>query len=693
MSQAGPMMGFVFAAIAALLWPFRFVFGLIVQIAKKSPKVFVATITLLVFAGTAMAYNYISSPKWQPGPIKKVIVLGMDGLDPDILEKMMDQGELPHFQALRNEGTFERLQTVSPPQSPVAWSTFATGLNPGGHGMYDFLWRHTENYMPDLALSELNPAYTLNIFGKEIHFGNPTFKNRQKGQTLWSITSKAGVPTTVIHVPVTFPAEKVSGSLLAGMGVPDIRGTQGIYTFYSDQERSKSEQGGKNIRVRIANNQIKTFITGAYGEEGGEISVDLNIQIDPEEEKVNIRWEGGETTVDLEGWSQWARVEFPIASNTSITGMTRFHLKSLSPHFELYASAFNFTPENPVHKISYPNDYAKRLKDAVGDFHTLGMPHDTWALNKGAMTEEMFLQQSQTILDEEKKMLKYELPQFKEGLFVFVVETPDRIEHMFWRAIDPEHPLYTKEDAKKYRDVIPNTYRDMDEILGIVKGYVDEDTLLMVISDHGFKSFRRAVHINSWLRDQGYLVFKPGVEGKEGDEFFKNVDWSKSKAYAVGLGSIYLNIKGREKQGIVNPGTEVDTVLSEIAAKFKEFKDEKTGQAIVREVYRGDEIFSGEAISDAPDLLVGFEDGYRASWQTALGASPLSQIEDNRQKWSGDHILDYRLVPGIFFSNQRINKPNPSLYDLSPTILSLLGIEVPENQKGKALFLIRQEPV
>jgi predicted AlkP superfamily phosphohydrolase/phosphomutase len=258
---------------------------------------------------------------------------------------------------------------------------------------------------------------------------------------------------------------------------------------------------------------------------------------------------------------------------------------------------------------------------------------------------------------------------------------------MFWRAIDPQHPLYTPETSKKFGYVIPDVYRQMDQILGYVMERVDDKTLLMVVSDHGFKSFRRTVHINSWLRDNGYLVFKgPAETPVEGKEFFRNVDWSRSRAYAVGLGSLYLNLKGREKSGIVESGAEAEKLKREIASKLETLKDQKSGQPAVRKVYLSEDVFEGEAVADAPDLVVGFEEGYRASWQTALGASPVPQIEDNLKKWSGDHILDHRLVPGVFFSNKKTDKADPTLYDLSPTLLSAFGLEIPRNQKGRALF-------
>jgi len=687
LQQGGPFFGFLLAILGALLWPFRYLWKQFWNFFKKNRKpFFIIAAALFVTAGIAAAYCYGKASAVKTGSSARVIILGMDGLDPGIIEKMMTEGELPHFKALKDSGSYSRLQTVLPAQSPVAWSTFATGLNPGGHGLYDFLWRHTDSYMPDLALSELKSPKTLNILGMKVPLGKPRFENRRKGKTMWAYTSEAGVPTTVIHCPVTFPAEEVSGAMLSGMGVPDLLGTQGTFHFYSDNLSSAKAQGGKQVSVAVLDGRVETVFKGPRGVDGKEIEVPVEVKIDPDKNGAELRVAGETTHLKLREWSPWLRIRFSAKGISPVEGMSRFYLRSLLPEFRLYVSALNFTPENPVFPISYPNDYAKQLKDAIGDFHTLGMPHDTWALNEGAMDEEMFLEQSQAVLDEETAMLKHELPRFKDGLFVFVVETPDRVQHMFWRAVDKSHPLYSEEVASRYGSVIPDAYRKMDAILGLVMRYVDDRTTLLVLSDHGFKSFRRAVHLNSWLRDNGFLTYKEGGQGGAGREFFAGVDWQRTKAYAVGLGSIYLNLAGREKLGSVKAGAEADEVKRRIAEGLKGLKDGAAGKPVVRAVHLGEAIFEGEAASDAPDLLVGFEDGYRASWQTALGASPAAQLEDNLKKWSGDHIIDSELVPGILFSNKKIMKPNPSLYDLLPTVLSLYQIKIPGDMRGGSLF-------
>lgn len=680
-SSMGPVAGFLLAMLGVLFWPVLKLISLLRSLKKKSPRRFAVIMLVLFLAAAGAGGMYFLRAASVSG--EKIMILGMDGLDPEVVEQMMADGELPNFRMLKESGSYARLGTVSPPQSPVAWSTFATGLNPGGHGIYDFLWRHTENYLPDVALAVRKPVKVFKLLGLEIPYGGGGFANRRSGRTFWGETSKAGVLSTVLHCPMTFPPEKVSGEMLSGMGVPDIRGTQGTFSFYSSAGGSEKAQGGLRIPVTLHKDRIETMVRGPYDKNGKEVTVPLEILVDRDEKSIELIWEGGREVIGIHQWSPWMRFRFDVGGSHKITGMTRFYLLSLDPEFELYASAFNFTPDDPAQPISYPDDYSRKLYEAIGDYHSLGMPHDTWAMNEGVMSEEMFLEQSETILQEETAMLKKELKEFESGLFVFVIETPDRVQHMFWRAVDEQHPLYTPELAAKYGSVISDIYRRMDEILGLVMGYLDEKTTLIVMSDHGFKTFRRAVHLNSWLRNQGYLAVP---RTKKDNMLFQGVDWSRTRAYAVGIGGIFLNMKGRESKGIVEPGAEAEKIQREIARKLKQLKDGPDKIQVVRDVYRADQIYSGAAMAEAPDLLVGFEVGYRASWQTALGASPIPVMEDNLKKWSGDHINDAALVPGIFFSNRKIDVEDPTLYDFAPTILAFFGLEIPEEMQGRPLW-------
>ncbi len=623
--------------------------------------------------------------------LPRVIVIGVDGMDPELTRSLMSEGRLRNFKRLAESGAFTSIQTTNPAQSPVAWSTISTGANPGEHGLFDFIWRHEESYLPDLSLAKLAPPKVLEIFGQKIPTGRPRYASQRGGSPVWHLTSERRIPTVVLRWPVTFPPEKVSGKMLSGMGVPDIRGGQGTFSFYTSTKReTERPQGGLVIPVEETDT-IHTHLVGPRGPQGNDVTVPMEIAVNRPSRSVTIRV-GRERFELKEGsWSHWKRVKFAIDVLTRIPAMCRFYLKSAGNPFELYVSPMNFDPRSPVFPLSYAEDYAKKLQEAIGDFHTLGMPHDTWALNEGSMNEEMFLSQTDDIVAEERAMVLHELKNFQGGLFMAVFETIDRISHMFWRYRDKESPLYDSREAEKYGDVIQRYYEGMDRILGEIMEFVDERTTLIVNSDHGFSHFRRAVHLNAWLRENGFQGLKENAV--EGRALFRDVDWSKTKAYAVGLGSLYINLKGRESKGIVAAGKEKEGVEKEIISKLKGLVDPQTGEAAVHEVYRREEIFSGSRFEQMPDLVVAFRPGYRTSWQTALGATPGVLMEDNMKKWSGDHIIDPSFVPGVFFSNRKVQPgADLSVYDLAPTILAEFGINPPQEYIGRPISFLESEP-
>ena len=309
------------------------------------------------------------------------------------------------------------------------------------------------------------------------------------------------------------------------------------------------------------------------------------------------------------------------------------------------------------------------------------MPHDTWALIEDRLDEKAFLEHVDEILNERRKILKLGLREFRGGVFFFYLDTLDVIQHMFWRYLDLKHPLY--ENNPLYKNTIFKYYEKIDRILGEVLDKIDKDTTLVVLSDHGFASFRQSVHLNRWLLENGYLFLKKGIN--ESKEFFEDIDWSKTKVYALGFGGIYLNKVGREYYGIVDE-SEAEDLKQAIIKGLKEFRDPETGEQLVNNVYAQEDIYKGPYINDAPDLFVGFNSGYRASWQTALGGVPVNLIEDNKKKWSGDHLIDPAFVPGVIFVNKKLILKEPSIIDIAPTILGLFEITKPEEMQGRVLF-------
>jgi len=408
------------------------------------------------------------------------------------------------------------------------------------------------------------------------------------------------------------------------------------------------------------------------------LTIPLHIALFPANDSVRIQI--GKSRIDLKKgeWSSWQEVEFKLGWFKSIAGIVRFYLKRVSPELELYMTPVNFDPRKPFYPLSYPQNLATQLAKKIGLFYTQGMPHDTWALTEGVLDDTAFLAHADMILSEKERILKEELNRFKRGVFVFYFDTLDMIQHMFWRFEDRAHPLY--EQDSPYAKTIERYYQRIDRIVGEIMASAGKDTVLMVVSDHGFTSFRKSVHLNRWLFEHGYLSLKDGVQ--EGGDLLGGIDWSRTRAYALGFGGIYLNKIGREYLGVISE-QESKELTDKIVYDLRQFQDAETGTPVVSTVYRAADVFHGPFQKDAPDIFVGFASGYRASWQTALGGTPARLIEKNEKKWGGDHLVDPQLVPGVFFMNRKIQQQALSLYDAAPSILKIFNVAIPATMKGR----------
>jgi len=469
------------------------------------------------------------------------------------------------------------------------------------------------------------------------------------------------------------------------MGTPDIKGTQGIFSFYTTETVNDEVVQGRVLQVLWKDNKIKTFISGPKRKNSaGTKEIQVPIELERiSNNKIQIKIQDHVQTIGVGEWSPWFRVDFGLGLLQSVSGIVRFHLNALEPDLALYASPVNINPEDPAMVISHPRNYSKVIGEKLGYYYTQGMPYDTWALNEDRIDEEAFLEMAYQIQDENLKLLNHELAKFEGGLLFCYFGITDLIQHMFWRYTDPLHPNPGKNPNPKVKNAIEDVYIHMDGVLKNIEEKVDSNTFFLVLSDHGFGSFRRTVHLNSWLRDNGFLVLRGLV--KEGEELFSNVDWSQSKAYSLGFGGIYVNEFGREKYGIVYKGKEKQDLKQELVEKLLKWKDLDRSKVIYR-VYDGRNIYTGPYSGNGPDLFVGFNKNYRASWQTALGAAPGPLLEDNMKKWGGDHLCDPDLVPGVLLSNRNLSKRNPQLVDLAPTILFYFGVSGEEKMEGKPLF-------
>ncbi|NUQ64819.1 MAG: alkaline phosphatase family protein [Pirellulales bacterium] len=617
------------------------------------------------------------------GKVDRVVVVGLDGLDPGRVRRLMEQGRLPNLKSLSQQGTFTELATTLPPISPVAWSTFMTGVNPGKHNIFDFLNRNPRTYLPELSSAQVRaagPAKWLSRRWDQVRL-------LRKSQPFWRLLGERGIFSTILRVPVTFPPEKFHGLLLSAMCTPDLRGTQGTFTlFTTDPSVGKAVTGGMCVSVQRRNDRIETFLTGPPDPRGGNsagLQIPLVIQLDPRRDRAEVRVSGQRIALDRGKDSDWVRVTFRSGWFTRIHGICRFRLLELSGEFRLYVSPIHLDPQRPAMPISHPLYYSMYLAKLHDRFATLGLAEDTWALNVGAIGEDAFLEQAWRIHGERERMFFDALRRTRRGLCVCVFDAPDRIQHMFYRHTVPGHPASGRLGRTDHPEAIDDMYVRMDALVGRAAAEISARTALFVLSDHGFCDFSRGVNLNAWLRDNGYLALH---DGQTPGDYLAGVDWTKTRAYAVGLSGIYLNQKGRESQGIVSDGPEAQALKAEIAGRLRELSDPDASRPPIKDVYDSRQVYSGPYVENAPDLVVGYHRGYRASWQTTVGSTADGPwLVDNTRPWSGDHCVDPSLVPGVLFSNRKLLDEHASIQDLAPTILKLLGVPVPSYMDGRPL--------
>jgi len=625
--------------------------------------------------------------------IKRAVILGFDGMDPELAARFISEGNLPNLAKLQEQGSFRKLRTTFPAISPVAWSTFMTGVNPGKHNIFDFLARDLSNYLPFLSSVEIRaPKRSVKIGKYTIPLGKPVVKGMRRGTPFWHWLGKAGIFCSVIRVPVTFPPEKFPGVLLSGMCVPDLKGSQGTFCLCTTRHSSERfREGGVRVPIERNGSGYHSYIPGPEdplaGNSGGELRVDYQIRPDAGKKQARITVDSEKFTLRVGEYSGWVPVKFKAGLGFGARGICRFYLKQVSPEVEVYVTPVNIDPGRPDLPISHPVTYSIYLAKLFGPFATLGLAEDTWALNEEVLDDQAFLAQCYANHEDRERMLFDALEKTRQGLCACVFDTTDRVQHMFWRYLEEDHPAARGVPRDQRPNVIEDLYCRVDALIGRVMKQIDEETLLLIVSDHGFKSFARCVNLNAWLHRNGYLALKP--EKSESGDWFEDVDWSCTRAYTMGLNGLYLNLEGREREGIVGPGDEAEALKQELRTKLNGLVDPDSGRVGITGVFDCDAIYAGPYVDNAPDLMVGYGEGFRASWDSVMGKVTSRIFEDNLKAWSGDHCIDPRLVPGVLFSNRKIAEEKPAIVDLAPTILKLFGLALPAHFDGKPLTVAR----
>ena len=689
----------------------------------------------------------------------KVVILGFDGADAKLTARWMEEGKLPNLARLRGEGTFAPLRSTIPSQTPVSWSTFATGLNPGRHSIFDFLKRDTATYRPTFAAFEetkapflfgaRNPlvfglagalAALLSVFLvlKLFRVGNrkagtaalviaalagagaawiganwipterPLAINRRQGEPFWKVLGAAGKRVRVMRVPVTFPPEPFPhGEMLSGLGTPDLSGRIGK-PFYFTSELFWQPKGDNEVSIEVVElvdnrGTIPAEVVGPpnklFPDGPDYIKIPIVFTVADDRKSLAIEVSGTKLSLAAGQWSEWVRFVFPFNPLLKVHGIGRFQVISIEPEVRVYLSPIQFDPSSlpPVIDVTAPRELAGELVERFGLFKTIGWMIDTWSIKAGSIDDDTFFQDVELTVDKDVEMVEAKLAADDWDVYMHYFEFTDRVQHVMWRHTDPEHPLYRADQAAKYGDSILKAYQRMDAIVGKVMEKMPEGAQLFVVSDHGFAPWRRTMNYNTWLAQEGYLRLKGETSDRanledlfdQAGSFFSHVDWSRTRAYAMGLGNIYVNLAGREGQGIVQPGAEYEALVVELKAKLPAYVDPENGEKPVAYVFTRDEAYGTYDPALIPDLFPSNSIGYRVGWQDALGMIAPAVTEPNLDVWSADHCSVYPpLVDGILFSNRKLStEPQPYMADVMPTVLELYGVPPPVQLDGRSLLL------
>jgi len=659
-----------------------------------------AATTIAAGIGTSKAF---AAPNILPAAKgKKVIVIGFDGMDPKLCSHMMDAGLLPNLNRLRKKGGYRTLGTSDPPQSPVAWANFINGAGPGSHGIFDFIHRDPEKQVaPFFAVADTVPGqgqielgdYNIQLdFWPFNHKPSKTVLKRQ-GVPFWDYLDKAGIQSTFYDLPSNYPpspSKYGNHRCLAGMGTPDLIGTYGTFQHFAENGpvTAKSEGGGTESR---------SFFTGDTSEplklfgpkntmlkDPKPVEIDFIVHRDKQAQAAVIEIQKHKLVLKKGQWSRWINLEYKFKTpalipDKHVSGICRFYLQEVYPNFRLYVTPVNANPLEPAIKLTEPTGFSQKIAKKLGLFYTTGFQEDHKALSRKIFTDDEYMEQAEYVLQERVNLLNYALENYEDGLLFFYFSSTDMQAHMLWWDSDAKHPTRSDSEAKRCFHHLKNIYRRMDAIIGrLLKRYGDK-AHLVVMSDHGFSNFKRQFNLNTWLRDNGYLgpAYARSV--------LQDVDWSTSRAYGLGLNGLYLNLRGRERFGIVEPGQEKERLLEELIGKLEAIRD-FDGRKVIRKVHRAEKIYQGSANHFAPDLIIGYSRDFRASWKTCLGGITDEALADNESAWSADHCMDSSEVPGVLFSNRPITVGDPSLVDLAPSILKEFGLKIPGNMTGRNIF-------
>jgi predicted AlkP superfamily phosphohydrolase/phosphomutase len=700
----------------------------------------------LIFAMAIAAFPRSSRREAEPAPAAarpvvpapnpehpRVVVLGIDGMDPRILRDVIERypERMPSFRRLAEEGGIHELASATPPQSPVAWSNFITGLDPGGHGIFDFIHRDPMHRAPAPATARSEEGGAFPLWDDwQLPYGGSVESNRS-GKAFWSILAEHGVAADIWRMPANFPVEPARGLSFSGMMTPALDSAYGEFTLFTTNPPASARiSGGKIVAVTEFGGKVDTRLAGPpnpFRKGNPPATAPLTLLVDRENRAVAVDTGGTKLVLSPGQWSDFARVTFemlPMGAN-AVSGVVRFYLRSIEPELELYASPVNIDPADPVAPVSAPEDASARLADrrggGIGTFYTQGMPEDVNALKAEVLSVPEFMQQASLVHDEGVRMLDWALDHYlakpEGGLLFFYFSEIDLCSHMLWRHFDGDHPFHDPRIAAQdsspwsarpgstWQEAIHDLYMGMDPVLGRLRERLPADATLIVMSDHGFASYARKFNLNTWLLENGYLVLHGERELPSGDAGHVPVyvhdpgvvDWSRTKAYGVGFNALYLNLAGRElddpatpadESGSVQPGAEADALVAELKRKLEAVVDPANGNRPILRCDLAREVYRGERLAEAPELIVGYARGYGNSDEASVGRVPNLVLEDNDRPgtFNGSHLMAPEEVPGLVMSNRKVASGEHDLTDLTVEVLARYGIEPAAGMHGRRVL-------
>lgn len=665
-----------------------------------------AVTSLLASYGCSMS-SRLGSGRGARG--KRVVVLGFDGFDPVLGERLMNQGRLPNLARYREAGGYRRLGTTIPPQSPVAWASFITGCNPGVHGIFDFIHRDAARQCaPMFSAAETIPAtggwevgdHRIPLTFWPFSHGPAQTVLRREGVPFWDYLDAAGMPAWIYDIPSNYPPSPSQHGhqfCLSGMGTTDLLGTYGTYQHFSTRYREERHEGG-GIRKPLVfrDHAARAILTGPRNtllteKKQSDTTLEFMIYRDPKNAVARIDLPDRTIVLRSGEWSRWEQVRFRVSMpsflpDSEVVGICRLYLQEVYPVFRLYVSPINIDPAHPGgQRITTPPDFSQQIAHELDHFGTLGFQEDHKALSNRIFSNAEFQAQADFVLQERLKLLDFALCHYDDGFLFFYFSSTDLQAHMFWWDSAEKHPVRLPDEARSAYELIERLYERMDAIVGEVANRVGPRATLLVMSDHGFCNFRRQFNLNTWLRENGYL----GPENADtllGGPGARAVDWGRTRAYGMGLNGLYLNLHGREQHGIVDAGAERANLLRELKERLLAVRDPENGEPAISAVDLADSVYDGPCRARAPDLVVGYRRGYRSSWDTTLGGLSERVFGDNDSAWSADHCMATEELPGVLFANRPITRPAPSLLDLAPTVLTEFGLPAPPQMTGRPVF-------